>query len=242
MRIVIDLQACQSASRQRGIGRHSFELARAIAAAPGPHEVWLALNAAFPASIAPLRHAFSDLVGKERIAVFATPTPAASLDPVNGWRSRVGEPIRETFLHALRPDIVHVASLFEGLVDDAVASVGTIHSSHATATTLYDLIPLASGEGLPTAASVDWYQRKLASLKRSDLLLAAVRPRARASGRAAADAARARGRRFRGAQAMSFDPGRCRPTPFPRFAHVTESRDRSSSTPAVSMRGKTLRT
>ena len=104
--------------------------------------------------------------------MFATPTPAASLDTVNGWRSRVGEPIRETFLHGLRPDIVHVASLFEGLVDDAVASVGTIRSSHATATTLYDLIPLASGEGLPTAASVDWYQRKLASLKRSDLLLA----------------------------------------------------------------------
>ena len=172
MRIVIDLQACQSASGQRGIGRHSFELARAIAAAPGSDEVWLALNAAFPASIAPLRHAFSDLVGKERIAVFATPTPAASLDTVNGWRSRVGEPIRETFLHGLRPDIVHVASLFEGLVDDAIASVGTIRSSHATATTLYDLIPLASSEGLPTAASVDWYQRKLASLKRSDLLLA----------------------------------------------------------------------
>ena len=128
--------------------------------------------------------------------MFATPTPAASLDTVNGWRSRVGEPIRETFLHGLRPDIVHVASLFEGLVDDAVASVGTIRSSHATATTLYDLIPLASGEGLPTAASVDWYQRKLASLKRSDLLLALSDHARSAGGRAAADASRARGRRF----------------------------------------------
>jgi len=172
MRIVIDLQACQSASAQRGIGRHSFEMARAIAVAQGSNEVWLALNAAFPASTAKLRRVFSDLVGKERIAVFTTPTPAASLDTTNAWRSRVGEPIRETFLHGLRPDIVHVASLFEGLVDDAVASVGTIRSSHATATTLYDLIPMASGEGLPTAASVDWYHRKIASLKRSDLLLA----------------------------------------------------------------------
>ena len=72
----------------------------------------------------------------------------------NGWRKHVGERIRETFLHGLRPDIVHVASLFEGLVDDAVTSVGTIRTSHATATTFYDLIPLTSGESLPTAASV----------------------------------------------------------------------------------------
>ena len=172
MRILIDLQPCQSASRERGIGRHSFDMAQAMAAAPGPHEVWIALNAAFPESIGSLRHAFSDLVPKERIAVFATPTPAAVLDPANDWRDRVGEPIRETFLLGLRPDIVHVASLFEGLVDDAITSVGTIRSSHATATTLYDLIPLVTGESLPTPQSIRWYQRKLASLKRSDLLLA----------------------------------------------------------------------
>jgi len=147
-------------------------MAQAMAAAPGPHEVWIALNAAFPESIGSLRHAFSDLVPKERIAVFATPTPAAVLDPANDWRDRVGEPIRETFLLGLRPDIVHMASLFEGLVDDAITSVGTIRSSHATATTLYDLIPLVTGESLPTPQSIRWYQRKLASLKRSDLLLA----------------------------------------------------------------------
>jgi hypothetical protein len=122
MRVVIDLQACQSASRQRGIGRHSFELARAIAAAPGSHEVWLALNAAFPASIAPLRHAFSDLIGKERIAVFAT--PAASLDTSNG-----GKPYRRAdprdLLHALHRTSCTWQAFSKG-VDDAVASVGTI--------------------------------------------------------------------------------------------------------------------
>ena len=172
MRIVIDLQACQSASRERGIGRYSFDLGRAIAAAPGGHEIWLALSAAFPATIAPLRGAFADVIPRERIAVFATPTPAAALDARNAWRGHVGERIRETFLHSLRPDIVHVASLFEGVVDDAVTSIGTMASPHATATTFYDLIPLTTGESLPTPETVSSYHSKLASLRRSDVLLA----------------------------------------------------------------------
>ena len=172
MRIIVDLQPCQSASRERGIGRYSFDLARAIATAPGGHDIWLALNAAFPATVALLRNAFADVVPKERILIFATPTPTAALDTRNAWRDHVGQCIRETFLYRFSPDVVHVASLFEGLVDDAVTSVGTIEQSCATATTLYDLIPLTTGASLPTPASVSWYHRKLASLRRSDVLLA----------------------------------------------------------------------
>jgi hypothetical protein len=134
-----------------------------------------------------------------------------------------------------------VASLFEGLVDDAVASVGTIRSSHATATTLYDLIPMASGEGLPTAASVDWYHRKIASLKRSDLLLALsdhARAQAVAQLPMQADACVV----VSTAASEVFRPGALPPTLFPRCVHVTESRARSSCMPAVSTHGKTLRT
>jgi glycosyltransferase involved in cell wall biosynthesis len=48
MRLVIDLQGAQGASRLRGIGRYSRELALAMARAPQGHEVVLALNASLP--------------------------------------------------------------------------------------------------------------------------------------------------------------------------------------------------
>src|SRR6266513_1832852 len=172
MRIVVDLQACQTASRERGIGRYSLALARSMAGAAGSHEMWLALNGGFPESTDQIRYEFRDLIAKERIAVFATPAPVAEIEPSNAWRSRAAEAIRETFLADLAPDIVHVSSLFEGLVDDATTSIGLQRHAHASAVTLYDLIPLLRPEVLPSAIANDWYGRKLESLKRSDILLA----------------------------------------------------------------------
>ena len=54
MRLVIDLQACQSAgSRFRGIGRYSRSLAEAMLRAGRGHEVWIALNGGLPDTIEP---------------------------------------------------------------------------------------------------------------------------------------------------------------------------------------------
>ena len=56
MKIAIDLQACQSpGSRQRGIGRYSLELARALVRNRGEHRLHFLLNAAFDAVEAALR-------------------------------------------------------------------------------------------------------------------------------------------------------------------------------------------
>src|SRR5205085_9928483 len=101
----------------------SLALARSMARAAGSHDVWLALNGGLPESTEQIRHEFRDLIPKERIAVFATPVPVAEIEPANAWRCRVAEPIRETFLAGLAPDIVHVSSLFEGFVDDATTSI-----------------------------------------------------------------------------------------------------------------------
>src|SRR5947199_2571114 len=172
MRIVIDLQACQTASRQRGIGRYSLELSKALARSAGAHEIWLALNAAFPESIESIRHVFRDAIPRERIVVFKTPSPTAELGESNEWRSRMGDPIRETWLSGLRPDFEHVSSLFEGLVDDAVTSIGLMPSSHSSGVTLYDLIPLSRPETLRSPVIRSWYNRKRESLLRADVMLA----------------------------------------------------------------------
>lgn len=173
MRIVIDLQGAQSASRFRGIGRYSLSLALAMVRQAGEHEIWLALNGAFPESILSIRHAFDGLIPLERIRIFEVPAPLSEDKPSNTWRARAAEKIREHFLQQLKPDVVHVASLFEGYLDDAVTSIGTYAPELCTAVTLYDLIPLLNQRDyLANRTQRDYYLRKVQSLKGAGLLLA----------------------------------------------------------------------
>ena len=173
MRIVLDLQGAQSESRFRGVGRYSLALALAMARHAGRHEIWLALSGRFPDSIEPLRAAFADLVPPERIRVFELPGPVAELDLANAWRMQAAELLREHFLADLSPDIVHVSTLFEGLGNEVVASVGRLDASVPTAVTLYDLIPMLCPDSyLDEPARKRYYLRRAQSLKRADLLLA----------------------------------------------------------------------
>lgn len=174
MRIVIDMQGAQtSGSRHRGIGRYTMAIAQAIARLRGDHDVVLALNAAFPDSIAPIRQAFEPLLPVENVRVWRCPTPANALDAGNAARRRIGEWVREAFLAELEPDVIVVTSLFEGLGDDAVASIGLLHDI-PTAVVLYDLIPLIHRETYlaSSPATEAWYEARLGQLRRADLLLA----------------------------------------------------------------------
>ena len=180
MRIVLDLQGAQSESRFRGIGRYSLALAEAIAREAGQHEIWLTLSGRFPESIDPLRARFANLVPAERIRVFELPGPVAEVDLANAWRMQAAELLREKFLADLRPDIVHISTLFEGLHNEVVASVGTLDRAIPTAVTLYDLIPMLHPETyLSNPLAKRSYLRRAQSLKRADLLLAISRSSAR---------------------------------------------------------------
>lgn len=175
MRIIIDLQACQAVSMHRGIGRYSMALALAMARRAGlaGHELQLVLNGRFDASVTAIRAAFDGLLPASQIKLFDLPAPVAEYDRANGWRVRAAEQLREHYLASLKPDVVHVASLFEGLGDDAVASCSPGDGRFDTAVTLYDLIPLLRKEVYLTDPHVmQWYYRKLQALKNAELLLA----------------------------------------------------------------------
>ena len=173
MRIVIDLQGAQCDSRFRGIGRYSLSLALAMARHAKSHDVWLALNSAFPQSVLEIREAFAGLVDPTQIRIFNNSGHTAEVVPDNAWRVRTSERMREHFLELLKPDVIHVPSLFEGYGDDAVTSVGSYTSGHKTAVTIHDLIPLMDQANyLPNPAIRDFYFRKIESLKRAGLLLA----------------------------------------------------------------------
>ncbi len=171
MRILLDLQGCQSASRMRGIGRYTLSLSKAIVRNAGSHEIWLVLNELFPDSIMPLRREFQGLVPQERIAVFMAPGPVADCVPENNCRARFAELIREHAIAELEPDIVHIGSLVEGCMEDAISSVGCLTTEIPTAVTLYDLIPfLHPDRYIGSTVAKNWYYRKIESLKRAELL------------------------------------------------------------------------
>lgn len=173
MKILIDLQGAQTESRFRGIGRYSRSLALGMARNAGNHEIWLILNAAFPESIDEIRALFKDAVPEERIRIFDIPSPVAEMDPANDWRARAGERLREHFISLLQPDALLLTSLFEGYLDNAATSVKTVGKEIPTAVVLYDLIPLLHPETyLAAPGQKEYYDRKVDSLKRADLLLA----------------------------------------------------------------------
>lgn len=173
MRIVIDLQAAQAESRSRGIGRYSLSLALAIARNRGEHEVLIALNGLFPDTIEPIRVAFKGLIPQENIRVWTAVAPVDSINTANSWRRQAAERVREAFLVSLMPDVVHVSSLFEGLADNAVTSIGLLSRAAPTCVTLYDLIPyIYRTPYLESSAIKSWYMDKIEHLRRADLWLA----------------------------------------------------------------------
>lgn len=171
MRIVIDLQGAQTASRFRGIGRYTVALVSAMVKLREDHEVILALNGLYADTIEPIRAAFSDLLPMDNIRVWGAVGPVSAQDSANNGRRKVAELIRESFLSSLKPDVVLISSLFEGFDENAVTSIGSLGGA-PTATVLYDLIPLIYSKAyLQNATAESWYESKLDHLRRADLLL-----------------------------------------------------------------------
>lgn len=173
MRLVIDLQACQANSRKRGIGRYSLSLAQSMARCRGEHEVLILLSNQFPETIEPIRSAFQGLLPPSAIRIWKSlGNIRASLPGRDSYRA-IARRAREDCLTSLKPDFIHVASLFEGFHDDVIAETRPIFLQVPVAVTLYDLIPLLYPKVyLDDRRKLEWYQRTLADLKRADLWLA----------------------------------------------------------------------
>ncbi|WP_137890755.1 glycosyltransferase family 1 protein [Ramlibacter sp. 2FC] len=175
MRIVIDLQAAQSESRFRGIGRYSLSLARAMVreGAYRGHDLYVVLNGKFPGTVEPLRAAFFGLIPQDRIVIFSCPAQTEGAGSENDWRASASELLREEFLAALKPDVVHVSSLFEGWGDESNVGIESGLQRLPTAVTLYDLIPYVMSDlYLADPSYRRFYLRKIDALKKADLLLA----------------------------------------------------------------------
>jgi glycosyltransferase involved in cell wall biosynthesis len=168
MRILIDLQALQSeSSANRGIGRYSRALIEGMLRNAPEDQFILLFNGMIGEDNARLRREFAQKWSNVEFRVWTAATPSDFFAP-SDFR-QAAEAIREAVIADCAPDIVLVTSLFEGLDDDAVTTVGCT----PTAVVLYDLIPHIFPDIYQSDPNTrKWYQTKFEALKRADLLLA----------------------------------------------------------------------
>ena len=174
MKILIDLQGAQTESRFRGIGRYSLSLAKAMAREPRDHRISLLLNGSFEDSIEPIRAAFSSLIPQEQIHVWFPIPGTARASHLPRWRYQASAAIRAAAVHRIAPDVLHISSVMEGFIDEAVTDLRTIGRHIRIAATCYDLIPLLNKDVYlpPSQAITPYYYDRLEELRHADRILA----------------------------------------------------------------------
>ena len=171
MRLLVDMQGAQSASRFRGIGRYSLTLVQYLLRIADDHEVFILLNGEMGEAADALIKLFMKDLPREHVVVFEPLPGVAWSEQANHWRARAMEPLREAVIAKHAPDVVLITSLFEGYHDDALTSIGSYPAATPVAVVHYDLIPLANPDYLQREAQRVFYQRKCEQLKQADLLL-----------------------------------------------------------------------
>nr|WP_252193105.1 glycosyltransferase [Rhizobium sp. CSW-27] len=172
--MLVDLIGAQSvSSRGRGIGRYTLSWMEALLRTSGAHDVDMVLSRTLVDGADDVARRMAGLFGAERLHFLDTISSSAHLNRENKWRYDANAIIKRMFCESLRPDIIHVSSMFEGFWDDAVTAEGGAGSATTTAATLYDIIPYVYPDiYLARPDFRAWYLSKIERLKSLDLLLA----------------------------------------------------------------------
>lgn len=175
MKIIIDLQACQSLSRYRGIGRYSHDLFKELARKllNEEHELIILLNQDLPHSH--LSDLFLEFYEKLGLLLSTSKYYHRVLQMTkNSFRRLASEVMREFFIADLHPDVVlNTTFLVDGWNDDTTSSIGSSSKAFTNFIIHYDFIPLAIPYAyLPEGEYKNFYMQKVAFLTKADHLLA----------------------------------------------------------------------
>ena len=171
MRLIIDMQGAQTASRFSEIGRYTMGLAESLVRNRGEHEVLLAVNGMLSESINDIREAFTGLLPQENIRVWYTPTPVAYSDPKSAENRSIALEIYSTFLLSLNPDVILSSSMMEGLEDEYFCDLSKLKGMALLSAVVYDFIPSKSSDQHLSDDRRSWYMERFGVLSKADLLL-----------------------------------------------------------------------
>jgi glycosyltransferase involved in cell wall biosynthesis len=172
MKLWIDGQSLQTASRQRGIGRYVRELIRAISEGGFGFDVSISFNAGMADEAIAARDYIRQWIHPDNIHVWQGIAEAGEADIGYTERRRLSEIAIAHHITCLQPDIALSASPFEGAGDVAVPlSPGSIPNIFTTSI-FYDAIPHRyANEYLTSPLRKSCYYRRLAFYKTFDLNL-----------------------------------------------------------------------
>ena len=172
MKLWIDGQSLQTASRQRGIGRYVRELMRAISEGGFGFDVSVSFNAGMSDEAIAARDYIKQWIEPGNIHVWQGVAEAGETDEGYTERRRLSEIALAHHVTCLQPDIALSASPFEGAGDVAVPLSPRSIPNTFTASIFYDAIPHRyANEYLTDPIRKSYYYRRLAFYKDFDLNL-----------------------------------------------------------------------
>ena len=177
MKILVDMFACQTPSRFRGIGRYSLSLVNAMAKLRQINEMVILADALYPESFEELRQTFIRLLPAGAFLPYyhePLQNPAWSS---TGPLSKVAETLIEHAYQVVEPDVVLTPSLFDGWGgwEQGMVPLPDKHFANPKrAVILYDIIPYIFHHHYldPDPPIQKWYLERAGMLRKFDLLLA----------------------------------------------------------------------
>ncbi len=173
MRIIIDIQGCQSeGSRCRGIGRYSLSLVKSLIHNYPDYEYILFANSA----LYDLTTDFSIELSHPQYNViyynWYSPGPFNDGSSIIKSRRWLAIQIRSYCIQILKGDIVLITSFFEGFVDNCVTEINTSFDLPPIVSILYDLIPLINSSSyLSTKEFNSFYFNQIKEINKLNALL-----------------------------------------------------------------------
>lgn len=162
MRLWIDGQCLQTASRLRGIGRYVTELVRAIAENHPQVELLVSFNASMPNEALLAREAISDLIHPENLHVWHGAVTGGEATEGYTPERKLSELAIAHHVNCLAPDVALSASPFEGVGDLAVPLLPERGCAVPICSIFYDAIPFRYKEKYLTQPLLStYYHRRL---------------------------------------------------------------------------------
>ena len=140
MKLLIDLQGAQGSSKKRGLGRFSLWFAKALIKQNKTHDIHIILNGQFQDSIDDIKKDFFGLLPEKNFHIFY-PLPNIGFHFNNIEHRALSENIYEAFIETLSPNMLIIASFFEGYMDSCIFGIPQ-NKQYKVLTVLHDLIPL----------------------------------------------------------------------------------------------------